>query len=298
MIYYVEDDDNIRDLTVYALRKQGIEAEGFSCDGEFKAAVARRVPDAVLLDIMLPDTDGLAIMRRLRADRLTATVPIMMLTAKDTELIANGMVEGEGDLRNFGGRIYREAGRLAALVNDILTLSNLDEAERATEGEAVPIGSTEPIELSRAIYAVEQRLEQVARQANVTISHETKPVVIEGVSRLIDELIYNLASNAIRYNRPGGAVTLQCGTNDEGHPFLAVADTGIGIAPEEQGKVFERFYRVDKSRSKARGGTGLGLAIVKHAALYHHATLDLSSELGVGTTITVTFPIRQDEPFA
>ena len=190
------------------------------------------------------------------------------------ELIANGMVEGEDDLRNFGGRIYREAGRLAALVNDILTLSNLDEAERATEGEAVPIGSTEPIELSRAIYAV------------------------EGVSRLIDELIYNLASNAIRYNRPGGTVTLQCGTNDEGHPFLAVADTGIGIAPEEQGKVFERFYRVDKSRSKARGGTGLGLAIVKHAALYHHATLDLSSELGVGTTITVTFPIQQDEPFA
>lgn len=123
------------------------------------------------------------------------------------ELIANGMVEGEDDLRNFGGRIYREAGRLAALVNDILTLSNLDEAERATEGETVPIGSTEPIELSRAVYAVEQRLEQVARQANVTISHETKPVVIEGVSRLIDELIYNLASNAIRYNRPGGTVT-------------------------------------------------------------------------------------------
>lgn len=213
------------------------------------------------------------------------------------ELIANGMVEGEDDLRTFGGRIYREAGRLAALVNDILTLSNLDEAERATDGEAVPIGSTEPIELSRAVYAVEQRLEQVARQANVTIGHETKPVVVEGVSRLIDELIYNLASNAIRYNRPDGTVMLRCGTNDEGHPYLSVADTGIGIAPEEQGKVFERFYRVDKSRSKARGGTGLGLAIVKHAALYHHASLDLSSELGVGTTITVTFPVQQDEQF-
>ena len=213
------------------------------------------------------------------------------------ELIANGMVEGEDDLRTFGGRIYREAGRLAALVNDILTLSNLDEAERASDGEAVPIGSTEPIELSRAIYAVEQRLEQVARQANVTIDHETKPVVVEGVSRLIDELIYNLASNAIRYNRPGGTVTLRCGTNDDGRPYLSVADTGIGIAPEEQGKVFERFYRVDKSRSKARGGTGLGLAIVKHAALYHHASLDLSSELGVGTTITVTFPVQQDEQF-
>lgn len=213
------------------------------------------------------------------------------------ELIANGMVEGEDDLRTFGGRIYREAGRLAALVNDILTLSNLDEAERASDGEAVPIGSTEPIELSRAIYAVEQRLEQVARQANVTIGHETKPVVVEGVTRLIDELIYNLASNAIRYNRPGGTVTLRCGTNDDGHPYLSVADTGIGIAPEEQGKVFERFYRVDKSRSKARGGTGLGLAIVKHAALYHHASLDMSSELGVGTTITVTFPVQQDEQF-
>lgn len=214
------------------------------------------------------------------------------------ELIANGMVEGEDDLRNFGGRIYREAGRLAALVNDILTLSNLDEAERATEGEAVPIGSTEPIELSRAITTVEQRLEQVARQSDVTIVRKTKPVVVEGVPRLIDELIYNLASNAIRYNQPGGTVTLRCGTNDEGHPYLTVADTGIGIAPEEQGKVFERFYRVDKSRSKARGGTGLGLAIVKHAALYHHATLDLSSELGVGTTITVTFPMQQDKPFA
>ncbi len=214
------------------------------------------------------------------------------------ELIANGMVEGEDDLRNFGGRIYREAGRLAALVNDILTLSNLDEAERATEGEAVPIGSTEPIELSRAITTVEQRLEQVARQADVTIARKTKLVVVEGVPRLIDELIYNLASNAIRYNQPGGTVTLRCGTNDEGHPYLTVADTGIGIAPEEQGKVFERFYRVDKSRSKARGGTGLGLAIVKHAAVYHHASLDLSSELGVGTTITVTFPVQQDESFA
>lgn len=214
------------------------------------------------------------------------------------ELIANGMVEGEDDLRTFGGRIYREAGRLAALVNDILTLSNLDEAERASDGEAVPIGSTEPIELSRAIYAVEQRLEQVARPGKCDDRPmETKPVVVEGVSRLIDELIYNLASNAIRYNRPGGTVTLRCGTNDDGRPYLSVADTGIGIAPEEQGKVFERFYRVDKSRSKARGGTGLGLAIVKHAALYHHASLDLSSELGVGTTITVTFPVQQDEQF-
>ena len=189
------------------------------------------------------------------------------------ELIANGMVEGEGDLRNFGGRIYREAGRLAALVNDILTLSNLDEAERATEGEAVPTGSTEPIELSRAIYAVEQRLEQVARQANVTISHETKPVVIEGVSRLIDELIYNLASNAIRYNRPGGKVQLITSCTRDGHCTLTVKDNGIGIPKDAQSSVFERFYRVDKSRSKQTGGTGLGLAIVKNAVAIHGGTI-------------------------
>ena len=97
MIYYVEDDDNIRGLTLYALRQQGIEAEGFSCDSEFKAAVARRVPDAVLLDIMLPDTDGLEIMRRLRADQATATVPIMMLTAKDSELDKVVALDGGAD---------------------------------------------------------------------------------------------------------------------------------------------------------------------------------------------------------
>lgn len=214
------------------------------------------------------------------------------------ELIANGMVEGEGDLRNFGGRIYREAGawqRLSTISLRCLTWTRPSVQLRARRCPLVPRSLLSSRVPSTRLSSV---LNRVARQANVTISHETKPVVIEGVSRLIDELIYNLASNAIRYNRPGGTVTLQCGTNDEGHPFLAVADTGIGIAPEEQGKVFERFYRVDKSRSKARGGTGLGLAIVKHAALYHHATLDLSSELGVGTTITVTFPIRQDEPFA
>ena len=177
------------------------------------------------------------------------------------ELIANGMVEGEDDLRNFGGRIYREAGRLAALVNDILTLSNLDEAERATEARRCPLGPRSLLNSHVRSMRLSSVLNRSPVQANVTISHETKPVVIEGVSRLIDELIYNLASNAIRYNRPGGTVTLQCGTNDEGHPFLAVADTGIGIAPEEQGKVFERFYRVDKSRSKARGGTAWGLPL-------------------------------------
>lgn len=210
------------------------------------------------------------------------------------ELIANGMVEGEDDLREFGGRIHSEAGRLASLVNDILTLSNLDEAERSADGGSLSLGSTEPVELARAADSVVQRLEQVAAQADVSLKIDAEPVVIMGVPRLVDELIYNLASNAIRYNRPGGSVEVSCGVRQDGCPYVRVADTGIGIAPEERVKVFERFYRVDKSRSKARGGTGLGLAIVKHAAHYHQAKIELESELGQGTTITVVFP-KQDE---
>lgn len=210
------------------------------------------------------------------------------------ELIAGGMVADEADLRDFGSRIHREAGRLTALVNDILTLSNLDEAERSdSETSASVIGSTEPVDLPRMLESIEQRLEQVARKADVTVTLETKPAMVVGVPRLLDELAYNLASNAIRYNLPGGSVTLSCDIDESGRPYIQVIDTGIGIAPEEQDKVFERFYRVDKSRSKARGGTGLGLAIVKHAAVYHGATIDLASELGMGTCITVTFPVQE-----
>lgn len=208
------------------------------------------------------------------------------------ELIANGLVTDEVDLRDFGGRIYREAGRLTALVNDILMLSNLDEAERS-EGDAAAatLGTREPVDVPLLLEGIAQRLEQVASQAQVTLELVCEPAMVMGVSRLLDELVYNLASNAIRYNRPGGVVTLACG--EAGAPFIRVSDTGIGIAPEEQDKIFERFYRVDKSRSKARGGTGLGLAIVKHAAAFHHASIEVDSELGRGTTVTVRFPAQE-----
>lgn len=217
------------------------------------------------------------------------------------ELIANGLVTDEADLRDFGHRIYSEAGRLTSLVNDILTLSNLDEAERS-EGEAAAatLGAREPIDVPRTLEGIVQRLEQVAARAEVTLELACEPAMVMGVPRLIDELAYNLASNAIRYNQPGGSVVLACGVEPaEGSairaPYIRVSDTGIGIAPEEQGKIFERFYRVDKSRSKARGGTGLGLAIVKHAAAFHGARIELESELGRGTAITVHFPV-QDLP--
>ena len=209
------------------------------------------------------------------------------------ELISSDMVVDEADVKDFASRIYREAGRLTALVNDILTLSNLDEAERSESDEAAGVlGSTEPIDLPRMLETVQQRLEHVALKAEVALFLDEHPAMVIGVPRLLDELAYNLASNAIRYNRPGGSVVLACGIDDDGRPFIRVEDTGIGIAREEQAKIFERFYRVDKSRSKARGGTGLGLAIVKHAAAFHGATISLDSEPDCGTRIVVTFPVQ------
>ena len=207
------------------------------------------------------------------------------------ELLASGMVADEEDKRDFAQRIHKEAGRLTSLVNDILTLSSLDEAEHSDDeasGTSV-LGSREPVDLPRTLDTVYHRLETVADVNGISLELRSEPAIVVGVPRLLDELVYNLASNAIRYNKPHGTVILRCGSED-GAPFISVEDTGIGIAPEEQDKVFERFYRVDKSRSKARGGTGLGLAIVKHAAMFHDATISVDSTLGEGTTITVRFP--------
>lgn len=209
------------------------------------------------------------------------------------ELIENGLVASEDDQRDFGRRIHSEATRLAALVNDILTLSSLDEAEHGdAEVSKSVLGASEPVDLSRVVDAVCQRLEPVADASGIALGQDTGPVIVFGLPRLLDEMIYNLTNNAIRYNRENGSVNLYCGADDEGRPYVRVQDTGIGIAPEECGKIFERFYRVDKSRSKARGGTGLGLAIVKHAAVFHHAQIDVQSELGQGATITVLFPVQ------
>ena len=212
------------------------------------------------------------------------------------ELISSGMVSDEADQRDFAHRIFNEAGRLTALVNDILTLSNLDEAERDEAGSSSDsvLGTREPVDLPRTLDTVYHRLETVADVNGITLSVKPQHAIVLGVPRLLDELVYNLASNAIRYNKPDGSVTMRCGMED-GAPFISVEDTGIGIAPEEQEKVFERFYRVDKSRSKERGGTGLGLAIVKHAAVFHDATISVDSALGEGTTITVRFPASDQE---
>lgn len=203
-----------------------------------------------------------------------------------SELIRDGIVRPE-DIPNFAGRIYDDAQRLSALVSDILTLSKLDETERTRDRQL--FGSVEPIDLLSVATDVCQRYKQRAREAGVKLKLDGVSTTIRGNARLLDELVGNLVSNAIRYNRKGGSVFVWVLPQD-GKPCVRVSDTGIGIPEEDQAKVFERFYRVDKGRSRERGGTGLGLAIVKHAAAFHDATIDLKSELGKGTQITVTFP--------
>ena len=198
------------------------------------------------------------------------------------ELIENGLVKQE-DLPRFVGHIRREAQRLVALIGDIIRLSQLDE------GAPLPWEQVDIPALCRDIAA---DLRDKAEKSQVRLTVEGQDVQAEGVRRLLHETIYNLCDNAIGYNVPGGSVRVTVSDAGE-NAVISVADTGIGIAPEHQSRIFERFYRVDKSHSKASGGTGLGLSIVKHAAAYHHGTVQLESQPGKGTTITVTIPRKQ-----
>ena len=195
------------------------------------------------------------------------------------ELIENGMVKPD-DLPRFVGHIHAEAARLVTLIDDIIRLSQLDE------GDAMP---TEPVDLLAVSQEAAENLQDAAAARGVTIGVTGQPAVIPSVRRLIYEIVYNLCDNAIKYNRDGGRVDVTVAADADGSS-ITVADTGIGIAPEHQARVFERFYRVDKSHSKASGGTGLGLSIVKHAVQYHHGRIELESTPGTGTTIRVVFP--------
>ena len=195
------------------------------------------------------------------------------------ELIENGMVRPD-DLPRFVGHIHDEAARLVTLIDDIIRLSQLDE------GAAMP---AEPVDLLAVSQEAAENLHDAAAARGVTVGVTGQPAVIPGVRRLIYEIVYNLCDNAIKYNRGGGRVDVTVAA-DAGGSSITVADTGLGIAPEHQGRVFERFYRVDKSHSKASGGTGLGLSIVKHAVQYHHGRIELESTPGMGTTIRVVFP--------
>lgn len=195
------------------------------------------------------------------------------------ELLENGMVKQE-DVPRFVGHIRAEAQRLVTLIGDIIRLSQLDE------GEPMP---TEPVELLAVAQEAAENLRSAAKTRNVTVEVTGTPATVSGVRRLLYEIVLNLCDNAIKYNTEGGRVEVEV-AQDGGTAAVTVRDTGIGIPPEHQSRVFERFYRVDKSHSKASGGTGLGLSIVKHAVQYHHGVIRLKSEVGKGTEIRVTFP--------
>ena len=185
------------------------------------------------------------------------------------------------DMPRFVGHIRKEASRLVVLIDDIIRLSQLDE------GVDMPKEDVSLLELSEEVC---ETLVDAAKMKDVSIVVSGSDGVIQGVRRLLYEVVYNLCDNAIKYNRVGGTVEVVV-KEQEGRVSLSVSDNGIGIAPEHHEKIFERFYRVDKSHSKQSGGTGLGLSIVKHAVRYHHGKMSVESELDQGTTISIQFDV-------
>ena len=197
-----------------------------------------------------------------------------------SEILAGGIVKNE-DIPRFAQSIHNETGRLITLVNDIIKLSQMDEnsIEEARE----------PVDLKEICLNVVSRLKGIAEKNGISLFVEGECTPVNGIRGILEEMVYNLCDNGIKYNLPGGNVRITLSSFD-GNEKLTVTDNGIGIAPQNISRIFERFYRVDKSHSKQVGGTGLGLSIVKHGASYHGATIDVKSTLGKGTSISLNFP--------
>ena len=197
-----------------------------------------------------------------------------------SDMLASGMVKAE-DVAGFAGTIKEESARLISLIDDIIKLSRLDESTVPQE--------TEIIDVFGSARDVVSRLSGKASENDIELSFSGEPSEIKGVQHILDEIVYNICENAIKYNRPGGFVKVSV-RNEGSESLITVADNGIGIPKTDRERVFERFYRVDKSHSKQIGGTGLGLSIVKHGVIYLGGKINLESEEGVGTVITVGFP--------
>lgn len=239
-----------------------------------------RLSGIVLLIFDITEKEKAEQMRR----EFTANVSHELKTPLHTisgcaELLQNGMVKQE-DVPMFAANIYNEAKRMIALVEDIIKLSRLDEGAEDMKRE--------PVDLYELAQSTVASLARTAREAEVSLDLEGESAVIEGIPQLLQGIIYNLCDNAIKYNKKGGSVLVSV-TRDGDGARLCVKDTGIGIPPQQQERIFERFYRVDKSHSKEVGGTGLGLSIVKHAAALHNATIHLQSVPDEGTEISVGF---------
>ena len=201
------------------------------------------------------------------------------------ELLENGIFTKEEDVKKYGGMIYRESERLLYLINDIIRLSQIEEQEHVLNDK---------IDLLKTAHDVAEILRHKADNREVIMTIEGEPVQIYGNQSYITELFLNLMDNAIKYNHEGGSLKVTVGI-EYGKAVAVFSDTGIGISDEHQSRIFERFYRVDKSRSKKIGGTGLGLSIVKHIVAYHSGEISLESELEKGTTITVKLPFNEPE---
>lgn len=263
---------------VFALRDGNCQllANPVSTDG--------KVTGAALLVLDVTEKERAEQMRR----EFTANVSHELKTPLQTisgyaELLANGMV-ADKDKTAFSEKIYAEAQRMIRLIEDIIKLSNLDEG-------AVEL-TRETVDLYVTAENTVRSLLPAAKKANVTLSLNGENAEIYGIPQLLTAVVYNLCDNAIKYNKDGGTVFVNVKNNAE-NIVLSVRDTGIGIPKEQQERIFERFYRVDKSHSKEVGGTGLGLSIVKHAAKLHDAKITLESEVGKGTGITVIFPKKK-----
>lgn len=204
--------------------------------------------------------------------------PLMSISGY-AELMMNGMVP-ENKIQEFSGRIYHEASRLSTLVTDIIQLSRLDEKD-----SDLPF---EPVDLYELAEDIILHLNSVASKKNIQLQLDGHSVSVEGVRQVLYEMLYNIADNAVRYTEKNGTVQIYAGQRGS-HPYYRVEDNGIGIPKEEQKRIFERFYRVDKSHSRETGGTGLGLSIVKHGALMHNAEIILDSAPGQGTKMELVF---------
>ena len=234
-----------------------------------------RLLGAVILAVDVTDAQNAEKMRREFSANVSHELktPLQGIIGS-AELLESGMVKPE-DTPRFVGHIRREASRLVNLIEDIIRLSQLDE------GVAMPTEAVDMLQLAEEVKSI---LRPSAEERNVTVNLSGAGFSVTGVRRMLHEVVYNLCDNAIKYNVPGGSVNIYVEDRK-----LTVSDTGIGIPMEHQDRIFERFYRVDKSHSKATGGTGLGLSIVKHAVAYHHAQIRLDSAPDKGTTITIQF---------
>ncbi len=269
------EDGHSEEYAEYAGREYQIDISRIESDGD--------IVGAVLLAFDITEQQNAQRNRR----EFTANVSHELKTPLQgiigsAELIENGMVKPE-DMPRFTGHIRKEASRLVTLIEDILRLSQLDE------GRQMPSEQVDLFELADEVRSV---LEGACEAKHINMKLMGEHVSIDGVKRLLYEIIYNLCDNAVKYNNEGGIADIDISA-DEKNAYITVRDSGIGIPQDQRERVFERFYRVDKSHSKESGGTGLGLSIVKHAVSYHNGTITLTSEPGKGTEIRVSIPLSK-----